>query len=69
MLVTGLIDFDAENGKLVFTKEEGGALIDPYREKYGEMFEAPSDERAAAADAGDGGGLITAPLKAIEKQE
>jgi hypothetical protein len=62
-----LIDFDSATGKLVFTKSEGGALIDPYREKYGEMFEEEDgDERAAAAQAGDGS-LTTAPLKAIEK--
>jgi hypothetical protein len=70
-VVTGdlvLIDYDADSAKLVFTKAEGGALIDPYREKYGEMFEEEDsgDERAAAAEAGDGG-LATAPLKAIEK--
>jgi ATP-dependent Clp protease ATP-binding subunit ClpA len=70
-VVTGdlvLIDYDSPTGKLVFTKAEGGALIDPYREKYGEMFEEEEsgDERAAAAEAGDGG-LSTAPLKAIEK--
>jgi hypothetical protein len=70
-VVTGdlvLIDYDAASAKLVFTKAEGGALIDPYREKYGEMFEEEDsgDERAAAAEAGDGG-LATAPLKAIEK--
>jgi ATP-dependent Clp protease ATP-binding subunit ClpA len=70
-VVTGdlvLIDYDAPTAKLVFTKAEGGALIDPYREKYGEMFEEEDsgDEHAAAAEAGDGG-LATAPLKAIEK--
>src|SRR5499433_2385340 len=32
-----VIDFDPVSGKLIFTKSEGGALIDPYREKYGEM--------------------------------
>ena len=64
-----VIDFDASSGKLTFTKEEGGALVDPYREKYGEMFEPTGDELAAAAEVGEGGGLITAPLKAIEKQE
>jgi hypothetical protein len=64
-----VIDFDAASAKLTFTKEEGGALVDPYREKYGEMFEPTGDELAAAAEVGEGGGLITAPLKAIEKQE
>ncbi len=61
-----VIDFDGGSGKLTFTKEEGGALIDPYREQYREMFESGEDELAAAAEAGEGG-LTTAPLKAIEK--
>jgi len=61
-----LIDYDGATGKLVFTKEEGGALVDPYRNQYGEMFDNPADELAAAAEAGEGG-LTTAPLKAIEK--
>jgi ATP-dependent Clp protease ATP-binding subunit ClpA len=61
-----LIDYDGATGKLVFTKEEGGALIDPYRDQYGEMFDSDTDEIAAAAEAGEGG-LTTAPLKAIEK--
>ena len=60
-----VIDYDGGSGKLVFTKEEGGALIDPYREKYRDMFGGFTDEKAAAAEASDGG-LITAPLKAIE---
>src|SRR5262244_2664340 len=62
-----VIDYESGLGKLLFTKSEGGALIDPYREKYGEMFDQDDDgdERAAAADAGDSG-LTTAPLKAIE---
>ena len=60
------IDYDGATGKLVFTKEEGGALVDPYRDQYSEMFESPTDEFAAAAEAGEGG-LTTAPLKAIEK--
>lgn len=60
-----VIDFDGGSGKLVFTKEEGGALIDPYRELYGDMFGRFGDEKAAAAEAGEGG-MITAPLKAIE---
>src|SRR5262244_3768778 len=61
------VDYESGLGKLLFTKSEGGALIDPYREKYGEMFDQDDDgdERAAAADAGDSG-LTTAPLKAIE---
>ncbi|HXG65682.1 MAG TPA: AAA family ATPase, partial [Blastocatellia bacterium] len=63
-----IIDFDPESGKLHFTKEEGGALVDPYREKYKEMFEARSDEQALAAEA-SGNGMITAPLKALEKPE
>ena len=42
------------------------ALIDPYRERYGEMFEEGPDEQAAAAEVSDSG-LTTAPLKAIEK--
>ena len=61
-----VIDFDGGTGKLIFTKEEGGALIDPYREQYREMFESGEDELAAAAEASEGG-LTTAPLKAIEK--
>jgi ATP-dependent Clp protease ATP-binding subunit ClpA len=67
-VVTGdllVVDFDADAGKLIFTKEEGGALIDPYRERYKEMFENVEDEQAAAAEASSGG-LTTAPLKAIE---
>jgi len=40
-------------------------LIDPYRERYKEMFENVEDEQAAAAEASSGG-LTTAPLKAIE---
>jgi ATP-dependent Clp protease ATP-binding subunit ClpB len=60
------IDYDGATGKLVFAKEEGGALVDPYRDQYGEMFDSTTDELAAAAEAGEGG-LTTAPLKAIEK--
>jgi len=61
-----VIDYDKDTARLVFTKEEGGALIDPYRERYGEMFEESRDEQAAAAEASDSA-LTTAPLKAIEK--
>jgi ATP-dependent Clp protease ATP-binding subunit ClpA len=61
-----VIDYDKETAKLVFTKEDGGALIDPYRERYGEMFEEGPDEQAAAAEVSDSG-MTTAPLKAIEK--
>ncbi|HWP44658.1 MAG TPA: AAA family ATPase [Blastocatellia bacterium] len=61
-----VIDYDVTTGKLVFTKEEGGALIDPYRDKHPEMFEGGVSEQAAAAEAGEAG-LTTAPLKAIEK--
>jgi ATP-dependent Clp protease ATP-binding subunit ClpA len=61
-----VIDYDGASSKLVFTKEEGGALIDPYRERYKEMFDSEEGERAAEAAAGDGG-ITTAPLKAIEK--
>jgi ATP-dependent Clp protease ATP-binding subunit ClpA len=61
-----VIDYDGATGKLVFTKEEGGALIDPYRGQYREMFDSGEDEQAAEAAASDGG-LTTAPLKAIEK--
>jgi ATP-dependent Clp protease ATP-binding subunit ClpB len=61
-----VIDFDLETARLVFTKEDGGALIDPYRERYGEMFEEGPEEQAAAAEASDSA-LTTAPLKAIEK--
>jgi ATP-dependent Clp protease ATP-binding subunit ClpA len=61
-----LIDYELDTSKLVFTKENGGALIDPYREQYKEMFESGEDERAAEAVAGEGG-LVAAPRKAIEK--
>ena len=61
-----LIDYDGATGRLVFTKEERGALVDPYREQYGEMFENNTGEMVAAAEASEGG-LVTAPLKAIEK--
>jgi len=61
-----LIDYELDTGKLIFTKENGGALIDPYREQYKEMFESGEDERAAEAVAGEGG-LVAAPRKAIEK--
>jgi len=60
-----VIDFDPAASKLTFTKEEGGALIDPYRDQYGEMFAVEEAEKAAAAEASDNG-LTTAPLKAIE---
>jgi ATP-dependent Clp protease ATP-binding subunit ClpA len=61
-----IIDYDSESGKLTFTKSEGGALVDPYREEYSEMFDDAQEERAVAAEASDSG-LTTAPLKAIEK--
>jgi ATP-dependent Clp protease ATP-binding subunit ClpA len=61
-----MIDYDGATGKLVFTKEERGALVDPYREQYGEMFENNTGEMVAVAEASEGG-LTTAPLKAIEK--
>jgi ATP-dependent Clp protease ATP-binding subunit ClpB len=61
-----IIDYDLETGKLTFTKSEGGALIDPYREEYSDIFDDAQHERAAAAEASEGG-LATAPLKAIEK--
>jgi ATP-dependent Clp protease ATP-binding subunit ClpA len=61
-----VIDYDGATGKLVFTKEERGALVDPYRQQYGEMFESNTGEMVAAAEASEGG-LTTAPLKAIEK--
>src|SRR5215475_11043293 len=38
-----MIDYESATGKLVFTKEQGGALIDPYRERYKEMFESGED--------------------------
>ncbi|MEW6130043.1 MAG: AAA family ATPase [Acidobacteriota bacterium] len=60
-----MIDYDGSSGKLVFTKEEGGALIDTNRSSYPEMFEENSDEQAIAAEAS--GGLNTAPLTASEK--
>ena len=61
-----MIDFDPAAGKLTFTKEDGGALVDPYRDQYREMFEPTPDQQALAAEASEGG-LTTAPLKAIEK--
>jgi len=62
-----MIDFDEETGKLVFTKEEGGALIDPgHREKYPEIFDGGVSTQAAAAEMTENG-LTTAPLKAREK--
>ncbi len=61
-----IIDYDSETGKLTFTKSEGGALVDPYRGEYSEMFDDAQEERAVAAEASDSG-LTTAPLKAIEK--
>src|SRR2546427_10421846 len=61
-----IIDYDLETVKLTFTKSEGGALIDPYREEYSDIFDDAQQEQAAAAEASDGG-LATAPLKAIEK--
>jgi ATP-dependent Clp protease ATP-binding subunit ClpB len=61
-----IIDYDSETGKLTFTKSEGGALVDPYRGEYSEMFDDAQVERAVAAEASDSG-LTTAPLKAIEK--
>jgi ATP-dependent Clp protease ATP-binding subunit ClpB len=67
-VVTGdllVVDYDGTSGKLLFTKEEGGALIDPYRERFKEMFGNVADEQAAAAEASSAG-LTTAPLKAIE---
>ncbi len=68
-VVTGdllVVDFDDESGKLSFSKEEGGALIDPYRDQYKEVFENTSNGLAAAAEASDQG-VTTAPLKAGEK--
>ncbi len=60
-----MIDYDSSAGKLVFTKEEGGALVDANRHSYPEMFEENPDEQAIAAEAS--GGLNTAPLSAGEK--
>jgi ATP-dependent Clp protease ATP-binding subunit ClpA len=68
-VVTGdlvVIDYEVTTGKLIFTKEEGGALIDPYRDKHPEMFDGGASQVAVAAEAGESG-LTTAPLKAIEK--
>jgi ATP-dependent Clp protease ATP-binding subunit ClpA len=68
-VVTGdllVVDFDQESGKLSFSKEEGGALIDPYRNQYRDVFENASNGLAAAAEVSDQG-LTTAPLKAGEK--
>jgi ATP-dependent Clp protease ATP-binding subunit ClpB len=61
-----VIDFDPVAAKLIFTKEEGGALVGPSGEKYPEMFNDGGGQKAAAALANDPG-VKTAPLKAIEK--
>jgi ATP-dependent Clp protease ATP-binding subunit ClpB len=68
-VVTGdlvVIDFDPVSSKLVFTKEEGGALVGAVGDKYRDVFSDGSDQKAAAALAIDSG-VKTAPLKAIEK--
>lgn len=68
-VVTGdlvIIDFDPETGKLVFHKEEGGALVGAFGEKYRDVFENEEEHKVAAAQAGDDS-LTTAPLKAMEK--
>jgi len=68
-VVTGdlvLIDYNPELSKLVFTKEDGGALIDANRGDFPEMFGEQHDGYAAAAEVSTIG-AITAPLKAIEK--
>jgi ATP-dependent Clp protease ATP-binding subunit ClpA len=68
-VVTGdlvIIDFDSDSGKLVFHKEEGGALVGPLGEKYREIFETEEEQKAAAAQAADDG-VTNVPLKAIEK--
>jgi ATP-dependent Clp protease ATP-binding subunit ClpA len=61
-----VIDFDPVAGKLIFTKEEGGALVGDLGEQYREVFQETGDQKAAAALASDGGAKTT-PLKAIEK--
>ena len=61
-----IIDFDPVTGKLVFTKESGGALVGDLGEQYRELFQETGDQKAAAALANDGGAKTT-PLKAIEK--
>jgi ATP-dependent Clp protease ATP-binding subunit ClpA len=61
-----IIDFDPVAGKLLFTKEEGGALVGDLGEQYRELFQETGDQKAAAALASDGGAKTT-PLKAIEK--
>jgi ATP-dependent Clp protease ATP-binding subunit ClpB len=68
-VVTGdlvVIDYDPETGKLIFTKEEGGALVSPLGERYKDIFDDGGDQKAAAALAIEQG-VKTAPLKAIEK--
>jgi ATP-dependent Clp protease ATP-binding subunit ClpA len=68
-VITGdllLIDYDPVTGKLVFQKEEGGALISPAADKYRVLFEVNEEQKAAAAQAGDDG-VAPAPLKAMEK--
>jgi ATP-dependent Clp protease ATP-binding subunit ClpA len=61
-----LVDFDSESGKLSFSKEEGGALIDPYRDQYRDVFDGSTNGLAAAAEVSDNT-ITTAPLKAGEK--
>jgi len=60
------IDYSPEQRKLIFAKEARGALVGPLAEQYRDLFEVDEDPKAAAAQVGDGG-VITAPLKAIEK--
>jgi len=61
-----MIDFDPVVGKLIFTKEAGGALVGDLGEQYRDVFQEGGDQKAAAALASDGGAKTT-PLKAIEK--
>jgi ATP-dependent Clp protease ATP-binding subunit ClpA len=60
-----IVDYDPENRKLVFTKEEGGALVSPIASKYRRIFEAGEDQRVIAAEA-DEESVSTAPLRATE---
>ncbi|MGH9822136.1 MAG: AAA family ATPase [Blastocatellia bacterium] len=61
-----LIDFDPVTTKLIFTKEEGGALVGPLGERFKDVFGDDGDHKAAAALAIETTAK-TAPMKAQEK--
>jgi len=43
-----MVDFDEQSGKLIFTKQENGALVSPYGNEYAEHF-ADLQKRSGAA--------------------